>query len=448
VDGSVAVDLDWQSDSEARERVGTTLRGKWYLDALLGVGGSASVYSGKHRNGIVGAVKVLHPALARDVTMRERFSREGYVANLVDHPGVVQVIDDDETEDGLPFLVMELLEGRSLDRMAASCGGKIEPEGVLWIVAQVLDALAAAHDAGVVHRDLKPENVFLTHDGQVKVLDFGIAQLPDGGRASSRVTQVGFALGTPAFMPPEQARGRWDLVGPQTDLWAVGATMFTLLTGQTVHEGQTPAESLIAAGSRPARSLALVAPTMPPCVVELVDRALQKKLAERWEDARAMRDAVHAAFRSLTGRPMPVPSCRASRPVWSTPGRRPLASAPGSRETETVPSVEAAARVESRRRSGWTLGLLSVGLAITTAVAALVARLPVHRVAMASVSVPGAVETAPAPTPVAIPVLDRPVETFPERPTTTTTRAVPAPSTHHVPPRHRPDLKSLYDRRM
>src|SRR5262249_27291287 len=136
------------------------------LDALLGVGGMAAVYAGTHRNGKRGAVKVLHPELARSAEARARFLREGYVANTVGHPGAVSVIDDDTTEDGLVFMVMELLEGSTLDALAAaSPGGTLPLDVVLKAADDLCDVLAAAHDKGIVHRDIKPENLFLARDG-------------------------------------------------------------------------------------------------------------------------------------------------------------------------------------------------------------------------------------------------------------------------------------------
>ncbi len=457
MDGSVAADLEWRPDSDPCARVGTTLRGKWHLDALLGVGGTASVYSGTHRNGIVGAVKVLHPDYARDEFTRERFLREGFVANLVDHPGIVQVIDDDETEDGEPFLVMELLEGRALNDATASCGGSIEPDRLLLLVDQLLDALIAAHDAGIVHRDLKPENMFLTRDGRVKILDFGIARMPEGPRSSPRATLVGMPMGTPGFMPPEQARGRWDVVGPQSDLWAVGATMFTLVTGKLVHDGITPAEVLIAAGSQPAPSLATVAPTTPHGIVEIVDRALQMRLADRWEDARAMRGAVQAAFREMTGLPMPQPPPQPSGPVWIASSRRPRASAPSSRETETVASVEKATRRSSTALGTWTVGgALAVGLTIacTTLVARDAPDLPLPEPAAAALLAQPKAAAPTTSTPPPAPVVDETttsvvsVVTPQGNARSPASPAPPARPGDSSTPRRRPDLKSLYDRRM
>src|SRR5262249_35673260 len=150
------------------------------------------------------------------------------------------------------------------------------------IADQILDVLAAAHNKGIVHRDLKPENLFLTKTGELKILDFGIARLrevkseppPRRGDANgpSTRTRAGALLGTPAFMAPEQARGRWEDVDPRTDIWALGATLFTLITGRYVHHAGTLQEQLIVAATEPAPSIGALASGLPQHVVELVDR--------------------------------------------------------------------------------------------------------------------------------------------------------------------------------
>ena len=239
----VAVDsVSEELRQEAYARVGTTLLDKWRLDALIGMGGMAAVFAATHRNGLRGAVKVLWPPCSRDEEIRRRFLREGYIANRVHHPGAVRVLDDDTTTDGRAFLVMELLDGSPLHEFAEAHGGRLDPGRVLLVSDQVLDVLCAAHDQGIVHRDIKPENLFLTSDGRVKVLDFGIARIDEQRGLAFGATQSGAPMGTPGFMAPEQARGRWDLVGPQSDIWSVGATMFTLLSGAAVHDGETVAE--------------------------------------------------------------------------------------------------------------------------------------------------------------------------------------------------------------
>src|SRR3954468_5534820 len=162
----------------AQARVGLVLRGKWRIDRLLGVGGMAAVYEGTHRNGKRGAIKMLHLELSADGEARARFLQEGYMANKVGHPGAVSVLDDDTEEDVSVFLVMELLRGRSVGDLAESRPGeRLRVGESLRLIDQMLDVLIAAHGQGIVHRDLKPENLFLTDDGTLKVLDFGLARV-------------------------------------------------------------------------------------------------------------------------------------------------------------------------------------------------------------------------------------------------------------------------------
>ncbi len=292
---------------EAEGRVGSVLRGKWRLDRLLGIGGTATVYAATHRNGRRGALKLLSPSFYADRAMRERFLREGWVANRVDHPGVVRVLDDDVTEDDGVFLVMELLQGHTLAEHADARGGRLPIDEVLVHAAAVLDVLGAAHAHGIVHRDIKPENIFLTEDERIKVLDFGLACMFEGDTAT-RVTKSGFAMGTPTFMAPEQARGRRDLIDPRTDIYSLGATMFSLLTEEFVHGSnyRTVAELVAVTITRQARSLAEAMPDAPKLLVALVDRALRLDKADRFGSAAAMRTEVARVYEKLFARPLPV----------------------------------------------------------------------------------------------------------------------------------------------
>ena len=292
--------------TEAAQRIGRTLRDKWHLDALIDVGGMAAVYAATHRNGMRGAVKILHRHRSLETDIAARFRREGYIANKVAHPNAVHVLDDDVDDDGSVFLVMELLEGSTLRERAAAHGGTLTAEEVLLAVDPLLDALAAAHDVGIIHRDVKPDNLFITKEGQIKVLDFGIARISEPHGPGHAETVSGLPMGSPAFMSPEQARGRWDLVDAQSDVWSVGATMFTLLTGQDVHTAETVPELLAAIFTRPARSLATILPGAHPALVEVVDRALQLHLADRWADARAMQVAVREAYVAMHGAELPA----------------------------------------------------------------------------------------------------------------------------------------------
>jgi serine/threonine protein kinase len=285
----------------ARARLGMVLEDKWTLDALLGLGGMAAVYAATHRNGKRVAVKMLHAEMARNDELKQRFLLEGYAANTIQHEGAVSVLDDDVAEDGSAFIVMELLEGETVERRWERSGQRLPAREVLAIAEQLLDVLAAAHAKNVVHRDVKPENLFITKVGQLKVLDFGIAKVFEAQRERATSTRVGVVMGTPAFMAPEQARARWDEVDGRTDLWAVGATMFTLLSGRHVHEGVSGNEQLILSATTPAPSLGSVERDVPPALVALVDRALAFERGRRWVDAGAMQMAVRAALADLGG---------------------------------------------------------------------------------------------------------------------------------------------------
>ncbi|MBX3227085.1 MAG: serine/threonine protein kinase [Labilithrix sp.] len=285
------VDDDLRARAEAR--VGTVLRGKYTVERVIGIGGMASVYEAMHRNGRRVALKLLHPELSIRTDLRKRFLREAQAANAVKHSGVVAVVDDDVAEDGAAFLVMELLEGQSVEELWEAYGRKLPAKTVLTIASDLCAVLTVAHGAGVIHRDLKPANLFVTTSGELKVLDFGIARVRDA--AVSSATSTGSVFGTPAFMAPEQAGGLVNELGPLTDIWAVGATMYTLLSGRSVHEGQSGQHIAILAATRPAPSLAAVLPEAPTEVVELVDRALAFEKANRWLSANDMRTALEEA---------------------------------------------------------------------------------------------------------------------------------------------------------
>jgi serine/threonine-protein kinase len=331
---SVVIDSDAANEfldplvARARALVGRVLRDKWHLDVLLGVGGMASVYAATHRNGSRAAVKLLHAELSINPDIRERFLREGYLANAVGHEGAVRVIDDDTAEDGSLFLVTELLDGETLEARRMRFHGRLDEDEVLSVVDQLLDVLAAAHEKGVVHRDLKPENVFLTRVGQVKVLDFGIARLRELSKRDTS-TRAGESMGTPAYMAPEQARGLWDEVDGRSDLWAVGATMFCLLTGRLVHQGRTTNEQLLSAMTRPAPPLRSQAPEVSVLVANVVDRALAFNKAMRWPDARRMQESVRHAYHDRTG---------------ASIATAPRLTVPESVENRTLPAHDALSR--------------------------------------------------------------------------------------------------------
>jgi eukaryotic-like serine/threonine-protein kinase len=288
---------------------GRTLVDRFRVGRLLGIGGMSTVYEAQHRNGRRVALKVLRRDLAASQKARSRFLREGYVANRLGHPGAVAVLDD-HVADGIVFLVMERLEGETLAQKSKRSSGPLHWMEVLTVVERVLDILSAAHGARIVHRDVKPENVFLTRDGSVKLLDFGIARVRESVTGEETFTKAGVALGTPGFMAPEQARGLSEDVDERTDVWAVGALLFRLFAGRRVHEGATANEILIASATQPAPPIVAFAPALPAPVAEIVDRALRIDKAERWQNARAMQRAVLSALGrsdSLPEEPVRVP---------------------------------------------------------------------------------------------------------------------------------------------
>jgi serine/threonine-protein kinase len=276
-------------------RVGQLLNGKWQVDRLLDVGGMGAVYVATHRNGRRAAIKVLHGRFGRDPEVRKRFLREGYVANKLDHPGAVAILDDDISEDGAPYLVMELLDGESLSGWLHRVGGRLPVSEVLAIAGQVLEVLRVAHAASIVHRDLKPANIFVTRVGHAKLLDFGLARVRDGS-ISLIPTAQGIVMGTAGYMSPEQARGKTDLVDARADLFSLGAVMFRALTGRRIHEKATPFDTTMAGMTDRAPSLGSVMPEARPRLATAVDKALAFEREARWQTAAEMFEALREAY--------------------------------------------------------------------------------------------------------------------------------------------------------
>lgn len=319
------------AQEEATRRLGANV-GDWKLETLLGVGGTAAVYAAVHEQaGRHAAVKLMHPHLAQDGEAVARFLGEGDVLKSVGHPGLVRHIESGRLEDGLPFLVCELLEGQTAEQLRSAAGGRLARVTSLSIVDLTLDVLMAAHGAGYVHRDIKPSNLFWTSGGRLKLLDFGSARGARPASSGMVSTEVGALVGTPSFMAPEQARGHWELVDARADLWSLGATLFTLLSGETVHGGEHRMEVLTNAMTLPARSLREAQPDLPEGVIRFVDRALEYYPQHRWQTAEEMRAALARVMRGdplaaaapppssigpmVTLRPTPPPE-GAARPGW------------------------------------------------------------------------------------------------------------------------------------
>jgi serine/threonine-protein kinase len=242
------------------------------------------VTTGEH-----GALKLLHPELAQHPKVVKMLLAEARLVSQIDHPGTVRILDDGVSDEGA-FLVFELLVGESLEDLRSASGGRVPLDEVMRIGDHVMDALTAVHRAGVVHRDLKPDNIHILEGGGVKLLDFGFAKLR--GYTADAAQSV---VGTPSFMPPEQALGLTKKVDAQSDIWSLGATLFFVLSGQSVHIGKHMDAMMLASANTRPRSLADAAPELPSSIVAVVDRALSYRKADRWPDIPTMREAWQAA---------------------------------------------------------------------------------------------------------------------------------------------------------
>jgi serine/threonine-protein kinase len=277
-----------------REWEGTVVGGKWRIDREIGSGGTATVYAASHH--VIGnrvALKVLSEEASESEGARARFLREGELANRVHHDGVIRVIDTGVTDDDRPFLVMELLEGETLDaRRRKNELERLSIDETIRVSLALADILAAAHDAGLVHRDVKPSNVFLTKHGSVKLLDFGVAgnqQFDDG----SDLTGAG--CGTPLYMAPEQITGGRP-IDARADIYALGATMYRLLSGRHVYEATTLPEYLHKMfGGKDAERLDDIVLGVDAALADVVERALALDPDERFVDARSMKAAIQRA---------------------------------------------------------------------------------------------------------------------------------------------------------
>src|SRR5262252_6373122 len=290
----------------------TVIGGKYRVEQMIGRGGMGSVWSAVHLGlGQRVAIKLISRRYANSREARHRFDIEAKAAAQLRSRHVVQVFDNGETSDGTPYIVMELLEGESLDQRISR--GPIAVDEALRILTQVGRALSRAHSMGIVHRDLKPENIFLTHshddDGEVaKVLDFGIAKIKaqDG---SDSATRTGAVLGTPLFMSPEQARALRS-VDHRTDVYSFGIVAYTMLTGQPAFNGESFGDILVAICTHPLPSMRAAAPWLPPAIDEWLARACAREPAQRFSSIEQEVSALCAALgmpRAPSAHEMPAP---------------------------------------------------------------------------------------------------------------------------------------------
>jgi serine/threonine-protein kinase len=297
-------------------KVGEVIKDRYELLAHLGDGGTASVWRAADRTlEREVAIKFLYVVDERAVEdLRKQFLREARIASAVKHRNVIQTMDFGETEEGRAYMVMELLHGQELTH-SIDADPPLTLEQKLSIVIDILRGLHAIHEVGIVHRDLKPENVYLERDQDgvlPKILDFGIAKNVDrrssgggGARRSVLTTKEGIVVGTPEYMPPEQARGIRDL-DARADIWSCGVILFELLTGKLPFEGPSEAEVIIKIVTTDAPAVTSLDPSIPKPISDIVQKALMRERDQRYESAIEMQRALLELVRGGTVSSLPA----------------------------------------------------------------------------------------------------------------------------------------------
>jgi len=284
--------------------VGHTLDGKYHLEARLGIGGMGTVYRARHL--LIDrpvAVKVLNQRFVEDEAARTRFRREARAAGRLQHTNAVTVTDFGESPDGYVYLVMELLEGRTLHDVLAK-EAPLDAARSVSLMMQISAAVAAAHEAGIFHRDLKPANIFIVQRAEVpaviKVLDFGIAKLAAESLDEEdpmTLTQVGAMIGTPRYMSPEQCDGA-ELT-PAADVYSLGVILYEMLAGTVPFSGSTPLAIAMKHTSEVPRSPRDFVPSIPRALEQIVLRTLEKRPQDRPANAAEFRTELLATAERL-----------------------------------------------------------------------------------------------------------------------------------------------------
>lgn len=342
---------------------GRLIQGRYLLRGLLGEGGMGAVYRAEHT--LMGkelAIKVLLPELGATPTIVKRFQQEAQSASRLDHPGIIQVYDFGYTEEGMLFLAMAFLAGRSLTDLIAR-EAPFSAEGAIPLVVQICEALEHAHSQGVVHRDMKPDNVMvLERNGErrTKLLDFGIARVTQGEAAAQGMTQAGMVFGTPEYLSPEQAAG--DPADARADLYAVGVILYEMLAGRRPFVADTNVEYIFHHLHDPPPPFREVLPdrSVSPELERVVLRALAKSPGDRFQTARELVDALLAL--QVVRYVSPGPSLQSIRAIAPRAG---VTSPPASRPVATLsPSASPRAAQHDRpavRRAVVRWGLASLG---------------------------------------------------------------------------------------
>jgi eukaryotic-like serine/threonine-protein kinase len=273
--------------------LGELIAGKYRIESVLGVGGMATVYLARTaRLDRAVAVKVFRKDLSNDLKLRERFRRESTSTRRLAHPNIIEILDQGDMDDGTPFMVMEYLDGQTLEAFLKKTPGPMAIPQVLDLMSQVVAGLARAHDFQVIHRDLKPDNLYIVSmpDGteRMKILDFGIARC----LLDSRLTGTGEIFGTPQYMAPERITS--IEAGPSADLYALGCIMFRCATGRLPFQAGDVTAFLIAHLREAPPSPRLINPEVPPEFEALMLQCLEKKPEQRPADARTVERALTA----------------------------------------------------------------------------------------------------------------------------------------------------------
>ena len=273
--------------------IGKTLDGLYTVRELIGTGGMANVYKavvgpgGPVPEGTVVAVKVLRQELMHDPDLVRRFKNESKAISLLNHPNIVKVYDVSVSEN-LQYIVMEYVDGMTLREYLNERGGKLTSRETVHFISQILKALDHAHHNGVVHRDIKPQNIMLLDNGQLRMMDFGIARI---SRAENQLTG-GKAMGSVHYISPEQAKG--DETDFTSDIYSVGVMMYEMLSGHLPFDADDVVEVAIKQISDKPQSLQELAPNVPHGLVEITERAMAKRPDNRYASAAEMLNALNA----------------------------------------------------------------------------------------------------------------------------------------------------------
>ena len=293
------------------------LGGRYELDGVVGRGGMAEVYRARDiRLDRIVAIKTLRADLARDQIFQARFRREAQSAASLNHPSIVAVYDTGEdmaTGLPVPYIVMEYVDGRTVRDLLQE-GHRLLPERSLEVIDGVLRALEYGHQAGIVHRDIKPGNVMVTRNGDVKVMDFGIAwAMGDAQVTTNQTVQV---IGTAQYLSPEQARG--ELIDARSDLYSTGCVLYELLTGRPPFTGDSPVVIAYQHVRENPVPPSQVNPDVPAWADAIVLKAMAKAPADRYQTAAEMRADLQ---RAASGTPVSAPPTRLDNYPHPPPGK-------------------------------------------------------------------------------------------------------------------------------